>query len=408
MVLARAAWAPVPPWRVLSPQVAHGGHHGHREFPHGWGPSDGRRIAKATRTETLLLDRPIRAPGGEFALSAVYHGARDIRAEERPIPEIGPRDVLIRPLYVGICGSDLEAYHKGGYAEGTILGHEFTGTVTEVGGEALGVQTGDYVTADSVLPCGTCPRCRIGRPSLCEDLVMVGIDSDGAMADYVRVPSWTVRKLPESIDPRYGPLIDPLSNIIHAVHTSAFRPGGTAAIVGAGPIGLLLTNFLKASGATRVAVFEVNPSRLKLASMLGADALVNPLVENAGSVADALTAGRGFDVVFVAAGVGKAAEMAYNLVGPGGEIVVVGIIEDVATADYLRLVLSEISVRGSYLGFNESPQAIDLMARGVIRGDVIVTNVVAGIERAIREVFPSLGKPDSLDGKVVVRIGGEG
>ena len=338
----------------------------------------------------------------------MYYGARDIRAENRPVPECGPRDVLLRPLYVGICGSDLEAYHKGGYAEGTIVGHEFTATVVEAGAEATGLQAGDYVTADSVMPCGTCRHCRGGRPSLCEDLVMVGIDYDGAMAECLRMPSWSVHPLPKSIDPRHGPLIDPLSNIIHAGHLSTFRPSRSVAVVGTGPIGLLLTNFLKASGAAKVAAFEVNPGRLALASRVGADALVNPLEENPGSVADALTDGKGFDVVFVAAGAGKAAEMAYNLVGSGGEILLVGVIEDVATADYLRMVLSELSVRGSYLGFNEAPQAIELMARGVIRGDVIVTNVVEGIDRAIEQVFPSLGKPDNPDGKVVVRIGGDG
>lgn len=237
---------------------------------------------------------------------------------------------------------------------------------------------------------------------------MVGIDYDGAMAEFLRMPSWTVRPLPTTIDPRHGPLIDPLSNIIHAVHLSTFQAGGSAAIIGTGPIGLLLTNFLKTSGAAKIAAFEVNPSRLALASKVGAGALVNPSKENPGSVADALTDGKGFDVVFVAAGIGKAAEMAYDLVGAGGEIVVVGVVEDVATADYLRMVLSELSVRGSYLGFNEAPQAIELMARGVIRGDVIVTNVVDGIERAIEKVFPSLGKPDNPDGKVVVRIGGDG
>lgn len=237
---------------------------------------------------------------------------------------------------------------------------------------------------------------------------MVGIDSDGAMADYLRAPSWTVHPLPKTIEPRHGPLIDPLSNIVHAVRLSAFKPGTAAAVVGAGPIGLLLTNFLKASGASKVAVFEVNPGRLALASRVGADALVNPLEENPGSVADSLTDGKGFDEVFVAAGAGKAAEMAYDLIGPGGEIVVVGIVEDVATADYLRMVLSEISVRGSYLGFNEAPAAIDLMARGVIHAEAIVTQEVDGIERAIQEVFPSLGKPDNPEGKVVVRIGGDG
>ena len=358
-------------------------------------------------TEELLQNLAIRAVGGSSLRSAVYYGARDIRAEERPVPELGPKDVLLRPLYVGICGSDLEAYHKGGYAEGTILGHEFTATVAKVGRDVSEVSVDAYVTADSVLPCGTCPACRRGRPSLCKDLIMVGIDADGAMADYLRAPAWSVHPLPTSIDPKHGPLIDPLSNILHAVHLSSFQPGGTAAIIGTGPIGLLLTNFLKTSGAATVAVFEVNPARLALASKLGADALVNPLKENPGSVADALTDGKGFDVVFVAAGAGKAAETAYDLVGAGGEVVVVGIIEDVATADYLRMVLSEITVRGSYLGFNEAPQAIDQMARGVIRGDVIVTSVVEGIDRAIEEVFPSLGTPQSADGKVVVRIGGD-
>lgn len=340
-------------------------------------------------------------------LAAVYYGPGDIRAEDREVPRVGRQDVLIRPSYVGICGSDVEAFNKGGYAEGTIIGHEFVGIVETVGDGVTSVRESDYVTANAVLPCGVCHACRVGRPSLCDDLVMVGINTDGALAERIRVPAWTVHKLPLNIEPAHGPLIDPLSNVVHAVKISTFEPGDAAAVVGAGPIGLLLTDLLKTSGASKVAAFETNPARLALAGKVGADHLINPAVENPGSMADALTDGKGFGVVFVAAGVGKAAETAYDLVAPGGDIIVIGLIEDMATADYLRMVLSEISVRGSYLGFNEVPVAIDLLSRGVIHAAEIVTKTTHGIRDAVREAIPSLAKPTSTDGKVVIAIGGE-
>ena len=337
-------------------------------------------------------------------LSAVYYGPRDIRAEERPVPPIGPRDVRIRVSHVGICGSDLEAYQNGGYAEGTIIGHEFVGTIDQVGPEVTDVAVGDYVTADATAPCGSCRPCRLGRPSLCTALVMTGINADGAMAGYYATPASLVHRLPSSIAPAHGTLIDPLSNVLHALRISSFRPGSTAAVVGAGPIGLLLTNLLRVSGAAEVTAFETNPARLALAAKLGADHGVNPMTENSGTAADSLTQGEGYAVVFVASGAAKAVQSAYDLVSAGGEVVVVGIVEHVATADYLRVVMSELTVRGSYLGFNEVPAAIELLAGGKIRADTIVTRTVRGIPGAIDDAFPSLSTPTSVDGKVVVEV----
>jgi 2-desacetyl-2-hydroxyethyl bacteriochlorophyllide A dehydrogenase len=337
-------------------------------------------------------------------LAAVYYGPRDIRAEERSPPLPGPRDVRIRISHVGICGSDLEAYQNGGYAEGTIIGHEFVGIVDQVGPDVSEVGVGEYVTADATAPCGSCRPCRLGRPSLCTALVMTGINSDGAMAGYYCTPASLVHRLPSGIAPAHGTLVDPLSNVLHALRISSFRPGSTAAVIGAGPIGLLLTDLLRNSGVAQVTVFETNPARLSLATKLGADHTVNPTVENSGAAGDSLTDGQGYAVVFVASGAAPAVQSAYDLVGPGGEVVVVGIVEHVATADYLRVVMSELTVRGSYLGFNEVPAAIDLLAAGKIHSEVIVTRTVRGIHGAIDDAFPSLSSPTSVDGKVVVEV----
>ena len=337
-------------------------------------------------------------------LSAVYYGPRDLRAEERPVPDPGPGQVLLRVSHVGICGSDLEAYQNGGYAEGTIIGHEFVGSVERVGTEVVDLQVGDTVTADATAPCGTCRACRLGRPSLCAELVMIGINVDGGMAEFYRADARQLRRLPPHLAPVHATLVDPLSNVLHAVRISSFRPGESAAVVGAGPIGLLLTNLLRVSGASEVTAFEPNPARRALAERVGADHRVDPTTENVGTMADSLTHGDGYSVVFVAAGSASAMQSAFDLAGAGGEIVVVGIVEQVATADYLRLVLSELTVKGSYLGLNEVPAAMDLLARGMIRADAIVTRTVRGIPRAIDDAFPSLVQPSSVDGKVVVEI----
>ncbi|HYA56846.1 MAG TPA: alcohol dehydrogenase catalytic domain-containing protein [Thermoplasmata archaeon] len=339
-------------------------------------------------------------------LSAVYWGPGDIRPEEREIPSPGPRDVLIRVSHVGICGSDLEAYQNGGYAEGTIIGHEFSGIVEKVGSEVSALSRGERVTAAATVPCGTCRCCRSGRPSLCTSLELIGVNADGAMAEYYCAAESLVYRLPKEIALDHAPLIDPLSNVVHAVRISSFRPGASVAVVGAGPIGLLLTDLLHSSGAGQVAVFETNPARLALARKVGADHGVDPSVQNPATEGDVLTGGEGFDVVFVASGAAKAVQSAYDLVGPAGEVLVIGIVEQVATADYLRIVMSELTVRGSYLGFNEIPTAIDLLARRRVRGDLIVTRTVKGIPGAIEDGFPSLARPTSVDGKVVVEVHG--
>mgnify|MGYP001134911275 CR=1 FL=1 len=143
--------------------------------------------------------------------AALFRGIGQIEVAEVPRPEPGPGEVLIRVGYCGICGSDLEAYHVGMYEPGLVPGHEFAGTLAELGAGVAGWQVGDRVVIDNVVPCGGCPPCREGRPDACECLATIGVTHDGALAEYCLAPARALHRLPGGMTLRQGALVEPLS-----------------------------------------------------------------------------------------------------------------------------------------------------------------------------------------------------
>ena len=331
-------------------------------------------------------------------------GKGDVQIQDYEQPTIEPEEVLIKVSYCGICGTDVAAFKTGNYVPGLIIGHEFSGAVVEVGPEVDNVKVGDRVTGNSIIPCGSCSFCLSGRPSLCDNPQLLGVTFNGAMAEYVKMPASHVYRLPESLSLRDAVLVEPLSCVLHAVRISSYKPGDKVLIQGAGPIGILTLQVLKGSGAGMIVVTDIVEGRRKIAAELGADVTVDPSRENLPAVVERVTGGRGVDIVFDVAGVPETLMENYTLAKKGGEIIVVGICEEPACADYFTLVLNELTVKGAYYGFNEFPLAIEMLSKGLVKADKIITSTIK-LDNVVEEGFRRLLKPVDQC-KIIVEIGG--
>jgi (R,R)-butanediol dehydrogenase/meso-butanediol dehydrogenase/diacetyl reductase len=335
--------------------------------------------------------------------AAVYGGTQDIQVKEIPEPTLGARDVMIRPKYAGICGSDLSAWEYGMYEGGLVLGHEFTGEIVEVGEEVKKWKVGDRVVPNSLIPCGTCRYCANDRYSLCEDMQMVGISMNGGLADLVALPQTTLHILPETVDFKTGVFVEPLAVAIRGFHMVDFREGMDVLVLGTGTIGLLSIQYAKFKGASKVYASEIREARLQAAKKVGADVVVNPERESLSLRLEDHTSGAGVDLVVECTGEPEPTADSFSLVKRGGSILVLGISEEPVEADFMTGVLNELTVQFSYLGYAEFPEAIELLADKQIQTDQLVTRIIP-LERIAEDGFEALTRSDSPDVKVLVEI----
>jgi 2-desacetyl-2-hydroxyethyl bacteriochlorophyllide A dehydrogenase len=335
--------------------------------------------------------------------AAVYEGANDIQVKEAPEPEIGPSDVLVKPKYVGICGTDLSAWEYGMYEGGLIMGHEFTGEVVDVGSNVTKWKKGDRVVPNPLIPCGQCSFCSKSRHSLCEDMQMVGISMNGGLAELVGLPEAVLHRLPDSIDYKTGAFVEPLSIAVRGFSRIDLEPGETILVLGTGPIGLLSIQLAQLKGASSIYASEVKPARLEMAKRCGVEAAINAEKESVALRIERFTEGLGVDVVIECTGSPGPTAEAFQLVKRGGTILVLGISEEPVEADFMTGVLNELNVQFSYLGYAEFPEAIELIENKRIDPSPFVTKVVP-LERVVEEGFEALTHPESNEVKVLVKI----
>jgi 2-desacetyl-2-hydroxyethyl bacteriochlorophyllide A dehydrogenase len=333
----------------------------------------------------------------------VYEGSHELYVKDVPEPSIGPTDVLVRPKYVGICGTDLSAWEYGMYEAGLILGHEFSGEVAEVGRDVTTWREGDRVVPNSLLPCSRCSFCKAQKYSLCEDMQMVGISMNGALAELVALPQDILHRLPDTVDYKKGALVEPLSIVLHGFNRINIIPGTTVLVLGTGPIGVLSVYIAKLWRASVVYASEVKSRRLEMARAAGADQVINPSKESLPLRIESLTDGVGVDLVVECTGAPGPTSEAFQLVKRGGTILILGISEEPIEVDFMRGVLNELSIQFSYLGYAEFPEAIRLLAEGVIDPSSMVTSIIP-LDRVVEDGFEALTRPDNKDVKVLVKI----
>ena len=246
------------------------------------------------------------------------------------IPEIGPRDVLARVKAAAICGSDINIYSWNSYAQGRvkpplIFGHEMCGEVVETGSHVTSVEKGDLVAVETHISCGTCYACRTGAPHLCQNVVIFGVGTDGAFAEYARVPEVCCWKLPKDTPYDLGAILEPLGVAVHGVLADDVS-GKSVAVFGCGPIGLFAVGAAVAFGASKTFALEVVPERLAMARQLAPDAvLINPKEQDPVAAIMEATDGIGVDVAIELSGSAEGTGQALKSLGRRGRISLVGV-----------------------------------------------------------------------------------
>jgi threonine dehydrogenase-like Zn-dependent dehydrogenase len=290
--------------------------------------------------------------------------------EEVPeaVPAVG--EVLVRVRACGICGSDVHGMDgsTGRRRPPVIMGHEAAGTIAEAGAAVSGWTPGDRVTFDSTIWCGACRHCRRGEINLCDDRRVLGVSCaeyrrDGAFAEYVVVPARVLYRLPDSLPFEEAALVESLSVAVHAAARLPVRLGDTALVVGAGTIGLLAIQALKARGCALVAAADVAGERLELARRLGADAGIDTRTADAAVEMRRLTNGWGADVAVEAVGLPATIRIAVESVRKGGALALVGNVSPEVGLPLQSVVTREISLFGSCASNGEYPACLELMAR---------------------------------------------
>ena len=334
--------------------------------------------------------------------AAVFYGEQDIRIEEVEDPVPGPGEVLLQPFYCGICGTDLGAWNHGMYAGGVVMGHEFSAEVSDIGPGVTEWKKGDRVVANSIIPCKKCRFCHEGRYSLCDDLLMPGITMNGGFAELTVLPEDSLVPLPDSLSMKEAALTEPLSVVLHGFNLVHFRPGQTALILGAGTIGQFAVQVAHLSGASFVAVSELNPFRRQLSKQVGAHHTMNPAESNI-SVDFEEQCGQPPDLVVECTGVSEAASETTSLVKKGGTILVLGLTEEPVEADFMTALLNELSLQFSYCGYAEFPTAVSLIATGMVTTRDIITKEIF-LEDLVEKGIHELLDPDSDNVKILVKI----
>ena len=263
--------------------------------------------------------------------------------KEVQVPKFGDTDVLVKVKVASVCGTDLHIYNWDPWAQNRIHpplipGHEFCGHVAAVGREVTTVKEGDFVSAEMHVACGKCLQCRTGEAHICQNVSIIGVDANGAFAEYVVIPESNIWKLDPEIPQEYASILDPLGNAVHTVLAGDIA-AKSVAITGCGPIGLFAIAVAKACGATQVFAIEVNEYRRKIATQMKADYVLDPSKEDVlGAVLDA-TNGVGVDVLLEMAGHPDAIHLGFNILRRGGRASLLGIPSKPVTMDLADQVI---------------------------------------------------------------------
>ena len=325
--------------------------------------------------------------------AAILKDRKNMVVEDVPTPTAGPGEVVVKMKYVGICGSDLHLYGTGLLPPDVIMGHECAGTIAELGEGVEGWSVGEKVGIYGVVPCGKCPSCLLGRSNLCTDTEGIGLGMlPGAYAEFMKVYSGMLMKLPDNVSLQDTALLDPYTTAARGIMLSGFRMRETALVIGAGPIGLCTLQQLRLAGASFVAVTEPVERRARLAWEWGADIVLNPNED----VHDELlryTNDTGVDYVFECVGIPDTTQESFNLVKRGGKVVLVGVCMEPATVQPLLWMLKEASMQTS-MGFTrpEMEGTLALMNKGVLKTEGFVSETIS-IEQ-LPETFERLLTPN--------------
>ena len=324
--------------------------------------------------------------------AVMCRGPEDYRLEEVPVPRPGPGEVLIRVLGAGICASDLKCYLGApifwgdelgqGYCQAPVIaGHEFVGEVVALGegaAEEYGLTLGDWAISEQIVPCGECRYCRRGQYWMCHvhDIYGFRQRTFGAMAEYMKFPAGALNyKVPKSLKLEEAVYIEPLACAIHAVQRGEIEFGDTVVIAGCGPLGLGMVAAARLKNPGCLVALDLQDSRLEVAKKCGADIALNAAQVDVIDEVLKLTAGYGCDVYIEATGHPAAVEQGLEMICKLGTFVEFSVMRELVTVDWTIIGdRKELNIHGAHLGPYCYPLAIEMLARGQVPVEAIVTH----------------------------------
>jgi 2-desacetyl-2-hydroxyethyl bacteriochlorophyllide A dehydrogenase len=337
-----------------------------------------------------------------YLKGVVFEGKHKISIQNNLLkPEIQSNEVLIKVKKVGICGSDVGSYETGGpYLPEKIIGHEFSGEIIEIGESIRKLKIGDRVTANPQISCGECYYCAHHKENMCKlQNYSLGTTEDGAMREYINVRGDRIHKLPDNVSYDSGALVEPLSIAVNAIQESGITIGESAAVIGAGTIGLMVIQVLKVSGANKIFVLEPVESKQKKAFELGATKVFTP---NAWNKIRRLTDKLGPDHVYDCVGLSTTVSKALSLVKKGGCITLIGMHSpSLEIKNALMFTTNNLTLKGVY-GYTQDvyAAAINLLEQGRINSESIITSHIKIDE--VPYMFEKLSNPPHDELKVIV------
>lgn len=283
---------------------------------------------------------------------AKLHREKGIWLTDSEMPEMGHNDLLIKIKKTAICGTDMHIYHWDEWSQKTIpvpmvVGHEYAGTVVDMGEEVKGFNKGDRVSGEGHITCGHCRNCRAGRRHLCRNTEGVGVNRSGSFAEYLVIPAFNAFKIPSNISDDLAAVFDPFGNAVHTA-LSFDLVGEDVLITGAGPIGVMAAAVAKHVGARYVVITDINEYRLDLAKKMGATRVVNVAKEDLGDVMKELGMTEGFDVGLEMSGVPAAFSDMLAKMNNGGKIAMLGIPPENVSIDWTQVIFKGLTIKGIY------------------------------------------------------------
>lgn len=335
--------------------------------------------------------------------AAIYEGKQKISLQNIPKPAIGPNDVLLKVRAVGICGTDLHIYNGGtSVKNGTVIGHEFSGDVAAVGKAVTNVRVGDRAVAEHVITCGKCYYCLRGKPELCLKAEVIGMDRPGALAEYISLPSSLVYAVPKTMSYDEAALIEPLTIALYAASQAGFLIEKRVAVVGQGPIGILLDQVLKSGGAHVIGI-DVLPARLAFAKKQGwVHEVLNPKEKSFANNLKRIAV-IGVDASFEVVGKEATAELCFDITRRDGDVFLLGVFEKPATLDLMRIIKKELNLYGSWTCAFSFPAAIDLVAQKKVELKSLITHTYSLDE--VAKAFADAAVYNENRIKTVIEIG---
>ncbi len=299
---------------------------------------------------------------------------------DMPQPKVGEHDVLVQIKACGICGSDIHGFDgsSGRRVPPLIMGHEAAGVVAEIGSAVTKTKEGDRVTFDSMVSCGQCFYCQRSEMNLCDNRRVLGVSCEdyrqhGCFAEYAVVPEHIIYPMPDNLPFEHAAMIEPVSVAVHAAKRTPISKGDTAAVIGVGMIGLLVVQALKAAGCSKVIAVDLADEKLKLAQELGADLCINPKTHDTAKSIQEATEGRGADVTMEVVGATPTVKSAIESTRKGGHVTLVGNLAPEVDFPLQSVVTRELTIYGSCASNGEYPECIDLLARGIIQVDPLIS-----------------------------------